>query len=162
MQVKDQEILRLLREVEDPEVPVSIVDLGIVRRCEFEGETVRVELAPTRAACPAREYIARQVEERLRRALGDRFRVRVEWLPSAAWSVADISPAGRSAFREYGIAIPESGPDGRRLVRCPYCGSADVRPILRFGTAVCRAAWYCGSCRNPFEEMRWGEAPAEG
>ncbi len=159
MEVTDRAVVELLREVEDPEVPVSIVDLGIVRRCEVRGEAVRVQLAPTRAACPAREYIARRVEERLRQALGGGFRVEVEWLPSAAWSVDEVSPAGRSAFREYGIAIPEPGADGRRTVRCPYCGSADTRPVLQFGTAVCRAVRYCAGCRNPFEEMRWNEAP---
>ncbi len=152
-----EQILAVLRDVEDPEAPVSIVDLGLVANCGTATDgAIEVELIPTRAGCPAREFIRFLVEKRLKVAFGER-QVRCRWLDAAAWSTERISPEGRRRLREYGIAVPELDSDGRRRLRCPYCDSANVRQESPFGTSVCRAIWYCDSCRNPFEEMRWLE-----
>ncbi len=155
--LSSEQILAVLRDVEDPEAPVSIVDLGLVVNCGTAADgAIEVELIPTRAGCPAREFIRLLVEKRLKVAFGER-PVRCRWLDAAAWSTGRISPEGRRRLREYGIAVPELDSYGRRWLRCPYCDSVNVRQDSPFGASVCRAIWYCDSCRNPFEEMRWLE-----
>jgi metal-sulfur cluster biosynthetic enzyme len=55
--VTDGDILEALRTVIDPELGVSIVDLGLVYRVEIDGARVRVEMTMTSPACPLRDYI---------------------------------------------------------------------------------------------------------
>jgi len=150
-------VMELLREVEDPEVPVNIVDLGLVVRCNWGADgCLEIDLVPTRWSCPAREYFEQQIVRRLRERLGIAG-VRVQWAREG-WSVDRLSEAGRAVLREYGVAVPGKDPGtGREVVRCPYCGSDQVRRDTRFGKSLCRAIWYCSGCRNPFEVMKWAE-----
>ena len=43
----------VLRTIEDPELPISIVDLGLVREVRVEAGMAAVRLVPTWIACPA-------------------------------------------------------------------------------------------------------------
>jgi len=55
-----------LRSVDDPEVGINIVDLGLVYRIDVTPECVRVEMTMTTQACPMSDLIT----ENARRAVG--------------------------------------------------------------------------------------------
>jgi metal-sulfur cluster biosynthetic enzyme len=97
-------LLEALREVQDPEMPVSLVDLGIVYGVrELEG-LVTVDLTFTAMGCPAAEFILEDVRERLLREPGVRqVVVNVVWDPP--WTAARMTPAGREALEMWGVAI---------------------------------------------------------
>ena len=64
-----EQVLDLLNEVPDPEVPViSVVELGIVRDVEVSGSAVTVVITPTYSGCPAmrtiEEDIARMIDSK--------------------------------------------------------------------------------------------------
>lgn len=141
-------VLDALREVEDPEVPVNIVDLGLVQEVSIEGRRVRVTLAPTYAACPGRTYIVEQARQRLQEIADE---VDLRWSTEPHWRTQLIQPAALAQMREFGVGIPE-GP--ARTVRCPYCESTKTRLEREFGSAVCKSLFYCDDCRHPFEAMR--------
>ena len=149
-----------LAEVEDPEIPViSIVDLGVIRDVQVEGDRVHVEFTPTFLGCPALEVMRDQMAERIR-ALGAE--PDVEVVLDDSWSTDRITPAGREKLRASGFAPPsprEAG--GPQLVqlqsnafRCPYCNSTDTRLENIFGPTPCRSLRYCNSCRQPFEQFK--------
>ena len=53
-----KQIWNLLEDVKDPEIPVvSVVEMGIVREVELEGEKVVVRITPTFSGCPALQAI---------------------------------------------------------------------------------------------------------
>jgi metal-sulfur cluster biosynthetic enzyme len=54
-----------LRDVNDPEYPISIVDMGLVRGVELDGRTARVKLTYTSMGCPCTELIKEDVRARL-------------------------------------------------------------------------------------------------
>lgn len=59
-------IWKLLEQVPDPEIPViSVVELGIIRAVEVEGDWVRVTLTPTFSGCPALQFIQDHVRSHL-------------------------------------------------------------------------------------------------
>lgn len=92
-------VLQALRPVEDPELGVSIVELGLVRdvRIEEAPRAIHVTLAMTSPLCPLGDEIARQAE----RALADRFEgveARVVVDLDAKWSPADMSEVARGAL----------------------------------------------------------------
>ena len=89
----EAEVREALRDVEDPEFPISVVDLGLVRGIEIQDAAVRVKMTFTSVACPCTHMIAEDVRERIR-AFDDVRDVEVEEV-FEAWSRDDVSPEGR-------------------------------------------------------------------
>lgn len=95
-----------LREVEDPEMPVSIVDLGLIYGVYVDptsGET-RVDMTLTYTGCPAREYLLSSVEQAIGSVDGvEDVLVNLLWSPE--WNVEMVTDEGREALREFGVAV---------------------------------------------------------
>ena len=154
------EVWDALREVADPEIPtISVVDLGVVREVDVEGNRVRVQFTPTMLGCPALEAMREGMEEAIRR-LGAEPEVEVRH--DDPWTTDRITPEGREKLRESGFAPPaprQAGPVQLLQLqsgafRCPYCGSTDTRLENIFGPTPCRSIRYCGDCRQPFEQFK--------
>jgi ring-1,2-phenylacetyl-CoA epoxidase subunit PaaD len=160
----DEATVRLaLDEVMDPELPmVSVVDLGIVHRVEVTpGDgPIRVEILPTFVGCPALELIKTSIAERLG-AFGRPVAVASTF--EVPWTSERITPRGRRALLDAGIAPPGADPAGlapgglidlEPRVPCPLCGSR--RTVLEnvFGPTQCRTIRYCSDCRQPFEAIK--------
>lgn len=159
-----EEILAVLHEVPDPEVPVlSVVDLGIIRDVEIGGDVVTVDVTPTYSGCPAMRVIERDIVAALE-ARGIPAQVRTVFAPG--WTSDWISDAGREALRAYGIAPPGPAPSEEVLVpllrrgapepapRCPFCDAANTVMRSVFGSTACKALAYCNECRQPFETFK--------
>ena len=90
-----------LAEVQDPELPVGIVDLGLVRSVRVDGADVTVGITFTSIACPCTDLLADDIQDRLGRLDGVAG-VRVEEL-FEPWSRDDLSEDGRVALRALGV-----------------------------------------------------------
>ena len=55
-------VIDALKEVFDPEIPVNIVDLGLIYDVEINGSDVDVKMTLTAAGCGMGPYIAQQAE----------------------------------------------------------------------------------------------------
>jgi metal-sulfur cluster biosynthetic enzyme len=94
---------RALCEVADPELPVSLVDLGLIRDVRRDGTDVEVDLTFTASACPCMEFIVLDVKERLLREENvDRVTVTDVWDPP--WTTAAMTEHGRALLRSFGVA----------------------------------------------------------
>jgi metal-sulfur cluster biosynthetic enzyme len=94
----------VLREVLDPEIPISLVDLGLIYDVRRQGGTVEVDLTFTATACPCMAFIHFDIEDRLRREPGvEEVRVVETWTP--AWTKSRITPEGREALRRFGVSM---------------------------------------------------------
>ncbi|MBA3245081.1 MAG: phenylacetate-CoA oxygenase subunit PaaJ [Actinobacteria bacterium] len=149
-----------LAEIPDPEIPViSLVDLGVVKSVEIEGDRVRVEFTPTFMGCPALEAMKLQMEGAIT-ALGAEPHVDV--ILDDSWSTDRITAEGREKLRVAGFGPPTpraAGPTTlvqlqSKAFRCPYCGSTETRLDNIFGPTPCRSVRYCESCRQPFEQFK--------
>jgi metal-sulfur cluster biosynthetic enzyme len=93
-----------LSEVRDPEMPVNLVDLGVIYGIREESGVVEVDLTFTAMGCPASEFILEDVRERLLREVGVReVRINVVWNPP--WTAARMTEAGRDALESWGLAV---------------------------------------------------------
>ena len=93
-----------LREVQDPEMPINLVDLGVIYGIAERDGVVEVELTFTAMGCPASDFILDDVRERLLREEGVReVRVQVVWDPP--WTSARMTQAGRDALEAWGLAV---------------------------------------------------------
>lgn len=145
----EDEVIAALRDVEDPEAPIDIVDLGLVDEVRIEDERIEVVLVPTYRSCPAKSFIARGAADAVGE-LAPGIEVSVRWALDKTWSPDRLSASGVEALREFGVAVADHPDD----VACPHCGSRRVEMDNRFGCAVCKSLFYCPACRNPFEVMR--------
>ncbi len=87
-----------LREVRDPEVGESIVDLGLLERIEIGEAQVRVTLVPTSATCPMSEVLLEDVEAAVRRVCPAPWDVSVQLDWERPWDPERMSPELRSRF----------------------------------------------------------------
>ena len=55
-------VIDALKEVYDPEIPVNIVDLGLIYDVDINGTDVDVKMTLTAAGCGMGPYIAQQAE----------------------------------------------------------------------------------------------------
>jgi metal-sulfur cluster biosynthetic enzyme len=93
-----------LAEVQDPEMPVNLVDLGVIYGITESDGVVDVDLTFTAMGCPASDFILEDVRERLLREPGVReVRVNVVWDPP--WTSARMTEAGRDALESWGLAV---------------------------------------------------------
>jgi metal-sulfur cluster biosynthetic enzyme len=99
--VSEAEVRSALAEVVDPEYPVSLVDLGLVRDVEIRGATVRVDVAYCSLGCPCIELIEDDIRERLLK-LEDVERVDVREVFDR-WTRRDISARGLQLLRAGGV-----------------------------------------------------------
>ncbi|HEY7778912.1 MAG TPA: iron-sulfur cluster assembly protein [Ktedonobacterales bacterium] len=63
-------VFEKLRECYDPEIPVNIVDLGLVYALKIIGGTVDVVMTLTAIGCPVAGDVMAEVEERVREVEG--------------------------------------------------------------------------------------------
>ena len=99
-----QRLWAALAEVQDPEMPVNLVDLGLIYAIDERDGVVEVDLTFTAMGCPASDFILDDVRERLLREDGVReVRVKVVWNPP--WTTARMTQAGRDALEAWGLAV---------------------------------------------------------
>lgn len=104
VQAVPERLLDALRDVQDPEMPVSIVDLGLIYGLRVRNGRVDVDLTFTAMGCPAADFILDDVRARLLREPGvQEVSINVVWDPP--WSAARITQAGRDALEMWGLAV---------------------------------------------------------
>lgn len=151
-------IWRALDRVVDPEIPVvSLVEMGIIREVQLEGDSVVVAMTPTFAGCPALEMMRAEIVRELH-ALGAA-RVEVKMVLSPPWTSDRMSESARAKLRSIGLAPPPLHGGNVMLhleapAKCPYCGSLNTRVTNNFGPTLCRAIHYCRDCNQPFEQFK--------
>jgi len=91
-----------LQEVEDPEIPISVVNMGLIVAIAFDDGVVDVKLTFTAMGCPAMDFIQDDIRERLLREDDvDEVRIEIVWDP--VWTRKMIREGARGRMRELGI-----------------------------------------------------------
>jgi metal-sulfur cluster biosynthetic enzyme len=100
----EAEIWAALREVEDPEMPVSIVDLGLIYGVTVDGDEAHVSMTLTYTGCPAKDMLTNDVRCAAMTASGIRD-ASVEIRYSPPWSVEMVTESGKEQLREFGLSV---------------------------------------------------------
>jgi metal-sulfur cluster biosynthetic enzyme len=90
-----QPILDALLKVVDPEVAMSIVDVGLVYGVTVDSEKVHVLITMTSAACPVTDVIVDEVESELDRIVPSELLVHVELVWDPPWTMERMSERAR-------------------------------------------------------------------
>jgi len=93
-----------LQDVEDPEIPISVVGMGLIVSLAYAASdrAVDLELTFTAMGCPATDFIEEDIRERLlREPEVDEVRIEVVWDP--VWTRSRIREEARATMRGLGI-----------------------------------------------------------
>ncbi len=91
-----------LKEVEDPEIPISVVGMGLIVSLAYADGVVDIELTFTAMGCPAMDFIQDDIRERLL-AEPDVDEVRIEIVWDPVWTRKRIREDARETMRGLGI-----------------------------------------------------------
>ncbi len=93
-----------LGDVNDPELPISIVDLGLVYDVRTEERSVEIDLTFTATACPCVEFIQEDIKTRLLREPDvDSVKINIVWDPP--WTKDRLSDRARAQLRMFGVSV---------------------------------------------------------
>ena len=88
-------VFSALRQVNDPELGINLVDLGLIYSVEIDQGDVQVDMTLTTPGCPMHSYIARQAWNAVNDVPGVRdAKIRIVWEPR--WTPDRLSPAARA------------------------------------------------------------------
>lgn len=92
--ITEEHVYDALRECYDPEIPIDIVNLGLVYGITIVDDWVGVKMTLTSPGCPASNMISQQVKDRLKKipGIGDAD-VRIVWQPE--WTPNRMSEEAR-------------------------------------------------------------------
>lgn len=92
-----------LRDVTDPEIPISVVDMGLIVDLKEQDGIVNIKLTFTAMGCPAMDFIMDDIRARLLQEPGVRWvDIEVVWDP--VWTKARLSDEGIEIMRTWGIS----------------------------------------------------------
>jgi ring-1,2-phenylacetyl-CoA epoxidase subunit PaaD len=159
MQSKEQ-ILALLSEIPDPEIPViNIQELGILRDVVLNDNDVEIIITPTYSGCPAMKQIEQDIVSKLKSAGILNPKIKMVYHP--AWTTDWITEEAKEKLRVYGIAPPEKTTVDKgalmgkgKVLECPRCSSKNTVMISQFGSTACKALFQCRDCKEVFDYFK--------
>ncbi|MCL0031066.1 metal-sulfur cluster assembly factor [Dehalococcoidia bacterium] len=92
--ITSEKVLEALKDVYDPEIPVNVVDLGLIYSVDVSDGDVHVEMTLTAAGCGMGPYIAQQAEWRIAE-IEDIEDVQVDVVFDPPWSPDLITDEGK-------------------------------------------------------------------
>lgn len=93
-----------LEEVEDPEHPVSVVDMGLIYRIGLVDGVAQVDLSFTSMGCPCMEYIIDDVRQRLlQEPAVQEVAYQIVWDPP--WTRQRLTEKGKEKLKQWGISV---------------------------------------------------------
>jgi len=152
------DILLLLEDVKDPEIPVlSLVDLGVITQVDVTDDHVAITMTPTFVGCPAMDFMKNEVLEKLSSVGITNATVNISF--KEPWSSDKISERGKAALKKFGLAPPIPSHlftdiEVLEHVPCPRCNGTNTELRNPFGPTLCRSIHYCVDCREAFEQFK--------
>ena len=157
-EITTKKVYEWLEEVKDPEIPVlSLIDLGVITGVTVHGGGVLIEMTPTFVGCPALDMMQSEIRDVLSKNGAAKIDIVVSY--KTPWTSDKISKKGKKALKDFGLSPPParqlfSDLDVLERANCPRCGSSNTELKNTFGATLCRALYYCGDCKEAFEQFK--------
>ncbi|NPA51864.1 MAG: metal-sulfur cluster assembly factor [Aquificae bacterium] len=104
--IKEESVLEALKEVCDPEIPLNLVDLGLVKDVTCDDDTVKIEMTLTTPKCPLEDYIINCVKQKIKEKFPQVEYITVNLSFDEVWKPEKhISEEGKKKLRELGWDI---------------------------------------------------------
>ncbi len=96
--VTPEEVIKAIKQVYDPEIPVNVYDLGLIYDIGISGNDVKIKMTLTAEGCPAAQQIPDMVKTRVSTIpAAKNVEVEIVWEPR--WTPSLISPEGKKLLK---------------------------------------------------------------
>lgn len=104
-----QRIIKALKKVYDPEIPINVMDLGLIYDIEVtQGPEIKIKYTLTAPGCPIAPLIDAQIIEAVKSAVPEAKKIETELVFDPPWTPLRILPEGREQLKIlYGYDIVE-------------------------------------------------------
>ncbi|WP_246998175.1 1,2-phenylacetyl-CoA epoxidase subunit PaaD [Halosolutus gelatinilyticus] len=100
----EADVWEALYAIEDPEMPISIVDLGLLYGVAVEDGVATIDMTLTYSGCPARDMLTEEVKAAVANVDGvETAELRLVWSPE--WTVEMVTDRGKDDLREFGLSV---------------------------------------------------------
>lgn len=90
-----EQVYDVLRKVDDPEIGINIVDLGLVYGVSIVDTDIHIQMTMTTPACPLHSYLSKTSQEAIRKRFPEVNAVNVELVWDPPWEPAKMSQAAK-------------------------------------------------------------------
>ncbi len=106
---KTKELIEILRNVYDPEIPINVYDLGLIYEVLIDNDRiVHVKMTLTAVGCPLSENLGYQVGAAVQQAIPDAKDIEIDIVFDPPWTPLKMTRLGREMFKAiYGYDIVE-------------------------------------------------------
>lgn len=102
--VTEDDVREALKTVQDPEIPINIVDLGLIYDVEIDDGEVHVDMTLTTMGCPIADYFLQEAKEAVESIEAvEEANVELVWEPP--WSPEKATEDGKAQLQSLGISI---------------------------------------------------------
>jgi metal-sulfur cluster biosynthetic enzyme len=101
----EQEIYERLKEIRDPEIPIDIVNLGLVYGVVVKDSVAYIDMTLTAQGCPAKSYFAQHIRDYILKNFPHLKDVVVNFVFEPPWNKDKISEEGKQKLRSMGWSI---------------------------------------------------------
>jgi len=109
------DLLHVLNEVEDPELGIGIVDVGLIYRAEWTKTGIEVDVTTTMPSCPYAASLRKQIDIILRERFREASSILVQLVFDPPWSLDRLSENARQTL---GWASPSKASGETFALRC--------------------------------------------
>jgi len=95
--ISKEQVFEALKNVFDPEIPINVVDMGLIYEIEVQEETVSIKMTLTAPGCPMHTVIAQDVKDQVKEKTGAKeVNVQMVWEPR--WTPDRMSQDARKTL----------------------------------------------------------------
>jgi len=92
--LSESEILDALKTVQDPEIALNIVEMGLIYDVKITGKKVHVKMTLTNSSCPFQSHLAESAEQAVAKVAGlENTVIEMVWEPK--WTPERMEPEAR-------------------------------------------------------------------
>jgi len=62
---QEEEVLRMLKTVFDPEIPVNVYDLGLIYKIDIQDSVCTIDMTLTAPNCPAADFLVEDIRQKV-------------------------------------------------------------------------------------------------
>ena len=92
--VTKEDVMKVLRNCFDPEIPINVVDLGLIYDVKVGDNNVHIKMTLTVPGCPMAQFIAGEVESKIKAMEGVKS-AEVELVFDPPWTPERMSPKAK-------------------------------------------------------------------
>lgn len=97
-----QKIYEIIKDVYDPEIPLDIVNLGLIKSINVNNKEVDIIMTLTSPQCPLADVIIENIRSKLLQELKDVEKVNIHLDFTKVWTMQEISAYGKEKLKKLG------------------------------------------------------------